>query len=71
MHFPLGTRGNNFDSQIKIIYSWSKRIPFASSGPFCACTIDTIWKYPQALCFVPALWKMKQLSMFCINTLLF
>ena len=24
MHFPLGARGNNFDSQIKIIYSWSK-----------------------------------------------
>ena len=37
MHFPLGVRGNNFDSQIKIIYSWSKMIPFASSGPFCAC----------------------------------
>ena len=37
MHFPLGARGNNFDSQIKIIYSWSKRTPFASSGPFCAC----------------------------------
>ena len=40
MHFPLGARGNNFYSQIKIIYtyylySWSKRIPFASSGPFC------------------------------------
>ena len=28
---------NNFDSQIKIIYSWSKRIQFASSGRFCAC----------------------------------
>ena len=37
MHFPHGPRENNFDSQIKIIYSWSKRIPFASSGPFCAC----------------------------------
>ena len=36
MHLPLEARGNNFDSQIKIIYSWSKRIPFASSGPFCA-----------------------------------
>ena len=31
MHFPLGARGNNFDSQIK-------RIPFASNGVFCACT---------------------------------
>ena len=39
MHFPLGARGNNFDSQIKIIYSWRKRTPFASSGPFCACSI--------------------------------
>ena len=37
MHFPLGARGNNFDSQIKIISSWSKRIPFASSGLFCGC----------------------------------
>ena len=37
MYFPLGARRNNFDSQIKIIYSWSKRIPFAPSGPFCAC----------------------------------
>ena len=31
MHFPLGARGNNFDSQIK-------RIPFASNGVFCAWT---------------------------------
>ena len=31
MNFPLGARGNNFDSQIK-------RIPFASNGVFCACT---------------------------------
>ena len=38
MHFPLGARGNNFDSQIKIIYSWSKRIPF----PFCAWSITHI-----------------------------
>ena len=38
MHFPFGARGNNFDSQIKIIYFWSKWIPFASNGPFCACT---------------------------------
>ena len=30
MHFPVGARGNNFDSQIK-------RIPFASNGVFCAC----------------------------------
>ena len=37
MHFPLGARGNDFDRQIKIIYSWSKRIPFASTGLFCAC----------------------------------
>ena len=32
MHFLLGARGNNFDSQIK-------RIPFASNGVFCACTL--------------------------------
>ena len=37
MHFPLGAKENNFDSQIKIIYSWIKRIPFASSRPFCEC----------------------------------
>ena len=36
MHFPLGARGNNFDSQIK-------RIPFASNGVFCACI------YPRVL----------------------
>ena len=40
MHFPLGARGNNFDSQIKIISSWSKRIPFASSGLLCGCIRD-------------------------------
>ena len=38
MHFPPEARGNNFDNQIKIIYSWNKRIPFASSRPFCAGT---------------------------------
>ena len=51
MHFPLGARGNNFDSQIKIIYSWSKRIPFASSGPFCACRFDVIDRYTRKLKF--------------------
>ena len=31
MDFPFGARGNNFDSQIKIIYSWSKlRTPYLS-----------------------------------------
>ena len=52
VHFPLGARGNNFDNQIKIIYSWSKRIPFTSSGPFCAwsMTINSLH-----LCIIPTI----------------
>ena len=38
MHFPLGARGNNFDSQIK-------RILFASNGVFCACIHVAEGKY--------------------------
>ena len=54
MHFPLRERGNNFDSQINIIYYWSKRIPFASSGPFCACR-----RRPLETSFVRALLLIK------------
>ena len=67
MHFPLGARGNNFDSEMKIISSWSKRIPFASSGPFCACNVKIFFSlctlptpacHNACVCYTPREWNL-------------